>query len=78
MAKWGYLARAYAISEYAMHREQIKRSGLENGEVDDSLDMVKQVIWDILRKAEINFVSAKETPYDYRLIKQCKKFLEDF
>lgn len=77
MAKWGYLARAYAIGEYAVYRANLIDNG-EDSEEENDFYTVKSIIKDILVMAENNYVSRRETPYDYRLIKQCKKFLEDF
>lgn len=74
MAKWGYLARAYAIEEYAYYRS------IQDAE-DPQLDTLPEVIEDIkdiLQMAEDNYENARETPEEYRTIKQCKKFLADF
>lgn len=75
MAKWGYLARAYAIDEYAY----MKQSEAEMGYViDESIDAVIRDIEIVLEIAEDNFVTVAETPYEYRTIRQCKKWLADF
>ena len=74
MAKWGYLRRAYAISEYAYHRSLPENQTAEL----DSLSEVIEVIKDILEIAQDNYESARETPEEYRTIIQCKKFLADF
>lgn len=76
MAKWGYLARAYAIAEYAYYRS-IQPEEEDQTELD-TLPNVIEDIKDILEMAEDNFESVKETPYEYRTIKQCEKFLADF
>lgn len=75
MAKWGYLARAYAIEEYAY----MKQCEAENGDViDESIDAVIRDIEIVLEIAEDNFVTAAETPYEYKTIRQCKRWLADF
>lgn len=75
MARWGYLARAYAIKEYAY----MKACESEMNEaIDESISAVANDIRIVLEMAEDNFVSAAETPYEYRTIRQCKKWLSDF
>lgn len=76
MAKRGYLARAYAIEEYAYYRSI--QEGEDDTATNDTLPIVIQDIKDILEIAEDNYESIKETPDEYRTIKQCKKFLADF
>lgn len=74
MAKWGYLARAYAIKEYAYYRSLPENTRKE-------LDTLPEVICDIeniLDMAEDNFENWRDTPYEGRTIRQCKKFLADF
>ena len=76
MAKWGYLARANAILEYAY----MKYSDAQEGDdpIDESFEAVAKDIKYILNMAEDTYISARETPYEYRTIKQCKKWLKDF
>lgn len=78
MAKWGYLARAYAIKEYAY----LRQTELENPEdardkkVADSLSEVIKDLQIIMEMAEENLYD--DYSYNYRTIKQCKKFFADF
>lgn len=78
MAKWGYLARAYAIKEYAY----LRQTELENPEdardtkVADSLPEVIKDLQIIMEMAEDNLHD--DYLYNYRTIKQCKKFFADF
>ena len=82
MAKWSYLRRAYAIQEYAYMRateadtepEHRWRTETEADDISAVVEDVKQ----ILDMAEDNFISRRETPYEYRTINQCEKFLTDF
>lgn len=75
MAKWGFLARAYAIGDYAY----MKQCESEMNEViDESIDAVANDIKIILEMAEDNFITVTETPNEYRTIRQCKKWLSDF
>lgn len=75
MAKWGFLARAYAIGDYAY----MKQCEAEMNEViDESIDAVANDIKIVLEMAEDNFMTATETPHEYRTIRQCKKWLSDF
>ena len=70
---WGYLARAYAIKEFAL----MKETEADNGdEIDESIDAVRDDIEIILEMAEDNLYD--DYQYNYRTIKQCKKWLEDF
>lgn len=70
---WGYLARAYAIKEFAY----MKATEADNGdEIDESLDAVRNDIEIILEMAEDNLYD--DYQYNYRTIKQCKKWLKDF
>lgn len=84
MAKWGYLARAYAIKEYAYYREiqEYEKEGYASQhEMDaalDQLDEVVDAIKFILEMAESVCDSAKCFPYEYRTIQQCRRFLKDF
>lgn len=75
MSKWGYLARAYAIKEFAY----MKACEADNGDaIDESIEAVRKDIEIILEMAEDNFITVSETPYEYRTIRQCKKWLRDF
>lgn len=75
MAKWGYLARAYAINDYAY----MKQCEAEMNEpIDESLSAVTKDIEIVLEMAEDNFITVSETPEEYRTIRQCKKWLRDF
>ena len=82
MAKWGYLARAYAISEYAYMRSiEAENTPDANGRTEaqaDQIDEVRNDIEIILEMAEDNFITVSETPYEYRTIRQCRKWLSDF
>lgn len=77
MSKWGYLARAYAIKEFA-YMKATEAENPEDGPVDEGITAVINDIKIILEMAEDNYISAKETPEEYRTIKQCKKWLHDF
>lgn len=70
MAKWGYLARAKAIPGFEMRYFECDK--------EDELDIVKAIVKDILREAKVNFTTKADDPYNYRIIKQCERFLEDF
>ena len=75
MAKWGYLAKAYAISDFAY----MKQCEAEMNEpIDESLSAVAKDIEIVLEMAEDNFITVAETPEEYRTIRQCKKWLRDF
>ena len=75
MAKWGYLARAYNIEDFRYMRE----CEFENGDIiDDSLEAVIEDIKIVLEMNEDSYISAKETPDEYRQIRQCKNWLRDF
>ena len=75
MAKWGYLRRAYAISDFAY----MKQCEAEMNEpIDETLSTVTHDIEIVLEMAEDNFISARETPEEYRTIYQCKRWLNDF
>ena len=82
MAKWGYLARAYAIKEYAYLRaNEAENTDEQNGRTEEQADTIEEVRNDIqivLEMAIDNCDSAKESPYEYRTIQQCKKWLKDF
>ena len=82
MAKWGYLRRAYAIDYYAYMRATESDNSPElkdrTEEEADTLDQVKKDIKIILEMVEDTYISARETPYEYGTIKQCKKWLKDF
>lgn len=82
MAKWGYLARAYAIDDYAYLRAtEAENSDEANGRTSAEADRIEDVIEDIkivLEMAEDNFITVRETPNEYRTIRQCKKWLKDF
>ena len=82
MAKWGYLARAYAISDYAYLRAtEAENAPEQNGRTDEEADRIESVREDIkivLEIAEDNFITVSETPDEYRTIRQCKKWLHDF
>lgn len=86
MAKWGYLRRAYAISEYAYMRS-IQDYTQEGGkyasqqEMDAELDKLPHVIKDVkdvLQMATEQLDDPTEHAAAYRTIKQCEKFLADF
>ena len=70
MAKWGYLARAKAIPGFA--------DRFFDCDKEDEYDIVKMIVRDILREAKNNFSTRALDPYNYRIIKQCERFLEDF
>ena len=82
MAKWGYLARAYAIKEYAYLRQnEAENTDEENGRTSAEADRIEEVTEDIkivLEMAEDNFITVAETFDEYRTIRQCKKWLKDF
>lgn len=84
MAKWSYLRRAYAIKEYAYMRSiqfENYKTPEEEANEEAKLDTLPEVIFEIeniLEMAEDNYESVKETPDEYRTIRQCKKFLTDF
>lgn len=71
MAKWGYLARAYAIKEYAY----LRSTEAENSDCrsDVQADSLGDVITDIKIILEI-----AEDNDDLITIRQCKNFLKDF
>jgi len=74
MAKWGFIARARAIEGYDEYR-----SGLMIAADDEyEFDIAKSIVRDILARAKVQYISARETPHDYRIIKQCERFLDDF
>lgn len=77
MSKWGYLARAYAIGEFS-YMKATEAENPEDGPVDTSLPTITKDIKIILEMAEDNFVSVRETPEEYRTMRQCRKWLEDF
>ena len=86
MAKWGYLRRAYAISEYAYMRS-IQDYTQEGGkyasqaEMDAELDKLPCVVADvkdILEMATEQLDDPTEHAAAYRTVKQYKKFLADF
>ena len=74
---WGYLARAYAIEEYAYYR-RINDDVNEDGISLDDLSEVAYAIRTILDMATDSCISARETPYEYKTIRQCKRWLKDF
>lgn len=80
--KWDYLRRAYAISDYAyMRQTEVENTPEENGRTDaeaDTLPEVRRDIKIVLEIAEDNFVTVRDTPEEYRTIRQCKKWLADF
>lgn len=82
MAKWGYLARAYAINDYAyMRATEAENSAEANGRTEEQADRIEDVRDDIkiiLEMAEDNFITTSDTPDEYRTIRQCKKWLRDF
>ncbi len=79
MAKWGYLARAYAIKEYSCLRQtEAENQDARPDEVADSLSEVIEDVKCVLEMAEDNFSSWADTPEEGRTIRQCKKFLTDF
>ena len=87
MAKWGYLARAYAIKEYAymrsiQHENDPTAEGFNSyEEMDAEFNKLPNVIEDIeniLEMAKDNLDNDGEYQYNYRTIKQCEKFLSDF
>lgn len=71
MGKWGYLARAYAIKEYAELR------CIEAENVRDRTDEQADTITEVLNDIEIVLEIAEDNE-DKRTIKQCRKFLDDF
>lgn len=76
---WGYLARAYAIQDYAdMRATEAENEDARSDEEADKNEAVKDDIKIVLEMAEDNFSSVKETPEEYRTIRQCKKWLKDF
>ena len=74
MAKWGFAARANAIYGYAERRAAL----MINPNDECEFDIAKMIIRDILRSAKTQYISDRETPHDYNVIKQCEKFLDDF
>ena len=80
--KWGYLRRAYAISDYAYMRQiEAENTPEQNDRTDaeaDALEEVRRDIKIVLEIAEDNFVTVRDTPDEYRTIRQCKKWLADF
>lgn len=78
MAKWGYLRRAYAIKEYAYLR-QTEAENPQDARDENVADSLPEVIKDlqiVMEMAEENLYD--DYPYNYRTIKQCKKFFADF
>lgn len=78
---WGYLARAYAIAEYAYLRATETEPGNIRWRTDKEADTIESVRDDIkyvLELAEEGYISAKETPDEYKTIRQCKRWLKDF
>ena len=71
MAKWGYLARAYAIKEYAYLRTT-EAENLDH-RTDEEADTLSAVINDIKTVLEM-----AEDNDDRSTIRQCKNFLRDF
>ena len=72
---WGYLARAYAIKEFAYMRA----NDADNGdEIDESMESVTNYIEFILGMAESNLSFSDVDPYDRRTATQCRKWLKDF
>lgn len=71
MAKWSYLARAYAIKEYAY----LRTTESENSErrTDEQANTLNEVINDIKTVLEM-----AEDNNDLSTIRQCKNFLRDF
>lgn len=71
MAKWGYLARAYAIKEYAY----LRTTEAENPDrrTDEQADSLNEVIKDIKTVLEM-----AEDNNDHSTIRQCKNFLKDY
>ena len=65
MAKWGYLARAYAIDDYAYLRAtEAENSDEANGRTSAEADRIEDVIEDIkivLEMAEDNFITGVST-----------------
>ena len=80
--KWDYLRRAYAISDYAyMRQTEAENSPCENDRTDaeaDTFEQVKRDIEIVLEMAEDNFITARDTPEEYRTIRKCRKWLADF
>lgn len=74
MSKWGFIARARAIDGYDEYRSRLMIAANDEYE----LDIAKSIVRDILARAKVQYISARETPHDYRTIKQCERFLEDF
>ena len=75
---WGYLARAWAIDEYAYYRQIQESDTNEDGISLDEFSEVAYTIRTILAMAEDSCITARETPYEYKTIRQCKKWLKDF
>ena len=71
MAKWSYLARAYAIKEYAYLRAT--ESENLNHRTDEKANTLSEVINDIKTVLEM-----AEDNDDRSTIRQCKNFLRDF
>ncbi len=79
MAKWNYLRRAYAIKEYAYLREtEAENEDCRSAEVADSIEEVRSDIKYILEMNESCFSTARDDPYEYNTIRQCKRWLKDF
>ena len=68
---WGYLARAYAIKEYAYLRQCEAENDRDRTDKEaDSIAEVKRDIDIVLEIAEDND--------DYQTIRQCKRWLKDY
>ena len=79
MAKWDYLRRAYAIKEYAYLRQtEVENDDHRSKEEANTLEAVTEDIRYILEMNESVFSSAREDPYEYKTIRQCKRWLKDF
>lgn len=74
MAKWGFIARARAIDGYDEYRSDLMIAADDEYE----FDIAKSIVRDILARAKAQYISARETPHDYRIIKKCERFLDDF
>ena len=73
--KWGFLTRAYRIEDFAYMQQELYSMGQET---DETLADVAESIICILHMNESTYISAKETPYEYKQIRKCKKWLQDF
>ena len=75
MATWSYEARAYRIDDFAKLQQQLND---HFGKADETIEEYTESIKLVLAMAEVDYISAKKTPKEYRTICQCKRWLKDF